>query len=403
MISVPLICFTSCKNDDKLLDFKQGKVTSLNSPPPGFNTIQDFRNEIREIYAEAIAKSMKQIEVRTFIKHKIAVNPTIETEFLHAQYMLDIVNDTMNLIDYLVLNSNKSSAFFEDTIPQYDPRLTVLIPDDYEPNTWDTSSLIPKVVAPPTEWDDTIGISLAYFDTSGRISDLNSNSQPSTLTVVIGETEDLIPFIKPYTGQNGPAVFDNEWYEYFPRTGVYFFEGESEKTETPSKGTVTGRSCSRDNSTKKDMLHAAKINGESELNRLEHWTRGKAELYCVIVFNQSASLPAASSVRKNVDVTRKQGKNQNWVDIKSEVIRWSNVNIMNNMSYSWFEEDGGAPVTHTASLTVIVNGVTFTLTTTYNVRNADDVAGSSIVEYCDEVNWGGTDYNATGVTFNVRQ
>jgi len=392
---------------DSVESIKNSNSLSVNPlvPPAGFNTIQDYRNDIREKYAEALAKSLKEMDVRTFIKSKIANKVTSESEFLHAQFFNEMVNDSLSFAQILKKNSNETDSFFTVIVPYYDPRLTVLIPEDYEPENWDVQSLLPKVVAPPTEWDDTNSISLLTFDTSGSINPINSNNQPSTLTIVVGETELLIPFIKPYTGLNGPPIFSNEWYEYVPIENIVSNAGQSEFIRPQSDKSIISRSCSRDNSTKVDKMYSCKINGNNALNRIENWVRGNAELYFVATYNESLNQPALKTTIEKVlpQITRKEAKNQSWKNFDVDVMRWSSSSLMDNMKYAWMEEDGGAASTMPISLTGTFGGTTLTLSTSFNIRNRDDKAGESIVYYCDQVNFGGTDYNTGIVSFNIRQ
>jgi hypothetical protein len=310
----------------------------------------------------------------------------------------------MNFIDFLVANSNQNDSFFRNTIPQFDPKLTVLIPDDYEPENWDTTLIIPLVVVPPTEWDDTISIQFNAYDSSGQTASINSSSQPTTLTIVIAETEILEVFTKPYTGQNGPSIFSNEWYDYFNLIDIYSFEGQNELIDLDVKTTyIDKRNCQRANSTKREIVYACKINGLSQMKIIEGWWRGSAELFFYAGYNQSLTNPSLLKVKKVLgQISRKQAKNKLWVSQNIDIIRWSSSTPMDKMIYEWIEADGGQPNSIPISLTVVVNNVTVTLNTTINTRERDDQAGNSEVDFCDDVDWGGTDYNTGIITFNVR-
>jgi hypothetical protein len=272
------------------------------------------------------------------------------------------------------------------------------------PNNWDTSNYIPNVIAAKTEYDDTNSIYLAAFDTTGRINDIISSNQPNNMVIVIAETETLIPFEKPYTGMNQNFIFSNEWYEYYFIDGVVSLDGESvfKKFESPMKH--YSRSCERDNSTQTDVMYAYKINGSGALKIVESWFRGKPEMYFFAVYNTSIFNPIATTVKKILpQISRQAAKNQDWQTMNMGIIKWSSSNPMDRMNYVWMERDGGAPQTSTISFTVKVSNATLTLSANVPINKADDEAGESIIYYCDQVKWGGQDYNTGIVSFNVRQ
>ena len=71
--------------------------------------------------------------------------------------------------------------------------------------------------------------------------------------------------------------------------------------------------------------------------------------------------------------------------------------------HSQVETDGGDPVTISRSFTSTIG----TTAQTFNVQltggSDDDRLGESIVEYCDNTDGDGEDYNTGRLTFHVRQ
>jgi hypothetical protein len=224
------------------------------------------------------------------------------------------------------------------------------------------------------------------------------------MVVVIAETELLVPFEKPYTGMNQNLIFSNGWYEYYLIDDVVSVDGESELTKFESPLKHYSRSCERDNSTKTDVMYAYKLNGASALNTVEGWFRGKPEMYFIASYNTSLINPVNTTVKKYLpEISRNAAKNQNWQTVNIGILKWGSALPMDLMKYTWMERDGGSPKSIPISLSVIVSGVTLTLSTNVQISKNDDEAGESLVYFCDQVNWGGQDYNTGIVSFNIRQ
>jgi hypothetical protein len=234
------------------------------SPPPGFNSLFEFRIYARETYAEALAKIMPTLAVRQFIKEKVLETIDGETEFLHAKHFNALIG-TSTLSELLANNSHESLSFFDSLIIIYDPRLNILIPDDYYPENWNISALTPKVVAMHPYHDDYIEnddyrMQIPVFNSEGPAGTVSVMDQPEELTVVVGETESVQPFNKPYTGDNTNPYYENTYYVYFVDGGSLYTTGLNEfkidEVENDGSRNVDRRNCERDNSGRHDLFHS---------------------------------------------------------------------------------------------------------------------------------------------------
>lgn len=156
-------------------------------PPPGYTTIHEYRTEARKLLGEALAKAMTDITVRNFVKASVTAMLNGETEFLYAQKFNTIVSNGQTFAQVLDNHSTKNLSFFTIELPYYDPYATILIPDDYEPENWNSAGAIPYVAAAPSGWDDENEVVVPFYNTNGQAGTVSSNEQPEELTVVIGE------------------------------------------------------------------------------------------------------------------------------------------------------------------------------------------------------------------------
>lgn len=378
------ICiFHSCKKG-KSINIKSAANSTNDeqsvAPPSGYSTIHDYRTEIRKITGKALAKAMVKKELRDFIKKQVTIQLQGETEFLYAQKYSTIIADGKTLAQILDENSPKDLSYFTNDLPYYDPYLTILIPDDYEPENWNTSNLIPNVASSPSGWNDADPVNVPLYNNNGQVEIVSSEEQPELLTVIIGESERLTAFLKPCSVSNNPPYFENETYIYFENSGIV---KEENKTDYISNNhyvrTPNNRGCDRDNNTTKpDMMGSLNINGKAALKTMESWIKGKAELVYHLVYN--GGTPTNKSmvdIQKRIpSISRKQAKNSVSIAVNIEHMIWGNVLQMEKYYINFAERDG-------------------------NKKKKERACGQQEVQYCTPALGSGTTFNTGLVTFNI--
>jgi hypothetical protein len=146
--------FYSCQKEKEITNQQPNYVSNKGNAdyitPPNNITLDAYRIYIRKEYSKALAKSIASLEVRNFLKEKINLTLLGETEMLHAEYFNEVLINSGNTFSQtLANNSSHDVTFFTDSVILYDPRLTILIPDDYYPENWQTQSYLPKVTYNP--------------------------------------------------------------------------------------------------------------------------------------------------------------------------------------------------------------------------------------------------------------
>ena len=78
-------------------------------------------NQGRHIFAEALAKSLNDPDVRQFVKQKVSENTfTYENEVLYSLIKNEEING-LTFAEILTSNSNEELSFFNDVIVSLDP------------------------------------------------------------------------------------------------------------------------------------------------------------------------------------------------------------------------------------------------------------------------------------------
>lgn len=418
--TLSILFLMSCKKNGDLKNFNQR--TDLNdaseeinnvAPPANYSTIHAYRTEARKFVASALAKAMSNNQVRNFIKSQTTNKLLNETEFLYAQHYNDVIHSGKTLATILRENSNKSDTFFNQDLLFYDPYMSILIPDDYEPENWDINSLTPKVAAAPSGWDDDTEVFLPLYDDLGISNLQSSNLQPENLTAVITECESLTAFSTNYTGNSGNPFFSNNYYNYFVNENCNVNDGEefiintNDNQYSPKGKNISKRSCDRDNNTSKlDVLGNVNVNGKSSLKQMEGWAKGSPEIIYHVVYNNGTPVnPNWIDVLKVFPrISRKQAKNATSITVNITHMIWGSALQMDRyfLRFGEREGNGGAPDPRNSTLTASVNNVTLTFTQSINWRRRDRQIGEQDVQFCTAANGNGTTFNPGLVTFNIK-
>lgn len=397
---------TQSKSSDSTID------ASSIAPPVNYPTIHDYRTDARKSVAAALAKAMTIDEVRSFVKTLTTTKLLNETEFLYAQHYNDIIYNNKTLATVLDENSTQNDTFFNQDLLKYDPYLSILIPDDYEPENWNIYSSVPKVAATPSNWEDENEIYLPMYDTAGYSHSQSSNVQPENLTVVVAECEVITAFCLSYSGNTGNPYYSNDFYNYYINENCNINNGQEfilnsngSSTALPDKKIVR-RGCDRDNNTSKlDKLEKININGSTALAQMEGWAKGSVEIvYHVLYNNGTAQNPNWDSDEKVLPrISRKQAKNASAITLNITHFIWGNTNVMDNYKLLFGEREGngGAPDPRNTNLTVTVNGVTISLTQAINWRRRDRQIGTQTIQFCTAANGNGTSFNTGLLSFNI--
>lgn len=417
---ITVTSFNACKKDSVFKDNQQeiglSKDIDALTPPTGFGTLFDFRVYARETYAEALAKIMHNQSVKAFIKTHVTETIDGETELLHAKHFNHnfIINNTSyTFSELLASNSHEDVSFFDSLILIYDPRLNILIPDDYYPENWDILSLTPKVVAMHPYHDgfienDDYRLQIPIYDTEGTAGTTSVVEEPEELTVVVGETESVQPFTKPYTGENTNPYYQNSYYVYFVDGGdldtTQFNELKIDEIENDGSRNVDRRNCERDNTGRHDLFWRLRVDGKESAKVIRHWARGRMRLRFDYIMNWApltAPEPDFDS-EKNVlhKYSRRQARNREWLVVNSTLRKWDNIDLTNRCKFVFWDLRGkhmdSDIRTHTVTLRAKTGQITAEVEYKVPVEHSrkDKRLTEKNVEYCDKVLGNGTIYKS---------
>ena len=145
-------------------------------------------------------------------------------------------------------------------------------------------------------------------------------------------------------------------------------------------------------------------------NRIRKDLAGTTDRPRLNVFRSNANITA--QIKKEKKYIGKGYKNRNnihWLDlaeagIDTELFRWSLVDNGTNIRYEWWEDDGGALIDHTTSVSIEIPNALGELISpepvevNVKIGKKDDYAGSVYAYYIDENNH---IYNTSYVMFEI--
>jgi hypothetical protein len=411
ILSVSLVLYACKKGNQKLETARKMEYSSneISAPTPsGYSNIHEYRTEARKLLSEAMAKAMSDVSFRNFLKMQVVTMLNGETEFLYSQKYKTLVANGKTFAQILADNSTKSLTFFVNDLPYYDPYLSILIPDDYEPENWNVVGMTPKVAAAPSGWDDDTEVTVPLYSSLGQIGIVSSNEQPEEMTIVVTECESLTAFLKPNSGPNDNVFFENEHYRYYLNDGIVSIENGEEmvKQLDNTTGNLNRRSCDRDNNTSKlDRMGSLNINGKAALQQMESWLKGRAEVVYRYVYN--AGTPTDKNiidVGKTIGkIKRRDAKKSISIGVNTTHMIWGSIDQMDRyfILFGEREGNGGAESPRTTELTLEINKVKLTVKQPINWRRRDRQCGEQEVQFCTPANGSGTTFNTGIVTFNI--
>lgn len=380
--------------------------------PKGFGSLEEFRNYAYKTYARALSLALKESNFRQWAKSQFLLQFDGDYDLLHVYWANKQVTAAKTYSECLADASGIPLSFFTEDLPKAVPRLNVCFPEVYDPEQWDAGIAIPQVTALPQTFQEAHPVDLPVYIQGVESGTCNSWEEPTATTLVVGESERVAVFCKPYGGGGAKIYFEDDRYIYLDGLDISDNQGEVLRTaETPiDPNALVRRGCQRDKSGKADKVWGVKFNNNEIIKSLEPWVRGKVEMYFKVIFNGSASNPKLNELTKYLPTFKRNSlKGGNWIDrLGIDIMRWEDLagDYGNKMKYMWYERDGGKNVKIPISLEVKIKGVTSSLKTELWVGNDDDFAGESFVEYCDAVAWTGSmvgsDYNTGYISFNVR-
>lgn len=179
-------------------------------------------------------------------------------------------------------------------------------------------------------------------------------------------------------------------------------------------GCVAPAGCDRTNRNDKDEIYKFKFTSCAAYSSTGGVFEGKREMRAMVTYAyldgagnpQTLNILKASSFTK--DALRDANfwgtcQSTNWVNTYWETITWDYCLYGENAHVQWYEEDDPD---NTGSLSIgftfKLGPITVPVNATIPFANANDVLGSSVVQYCDEADGAGYLYNTGSIKFYFR-
>ncbi len=420
---VILLLIVSCEKDSKSdLD------TSIESVE------ENQYNEEVEFLAQTIARSMSDVNGRTFLKTEAIKQFDGDYDILFAEIVNKELNSTSlkstqcnDYLKYLSVYANdesclKSSVDFEaiiNSIMQNNPLLQISIPElsEFSPEDWDESESAPLVAILPENYDESTTKNIKAFDIDGNVYELDILSEPDIPVVVIGENERLIAVNKETSLKSlSPDQIVSDCYDTYYETSSYRYLIPIDCGYSDSDGgddsNNTSSAYDRDSNDSNDVLNKAKFVSKTAWRQVEPWPSGRPEFKVVISYIEKVNseyeaktiikiLPKDGWVKRYVFWSELKTKN---LDIN--IINWDKEIMGDRMKYTWIEQDNSDTKTeYSIGTTTKFDDSNTAITASVKVTNSakDDEAGEAVIEYKDSTTGEGTEYNTGIVKFWINQ
>ena len=399
------------------------------------------KNQIGLEVAKNLAKNLKNIELREFIKAKSLEKFDGDYNFLIETSRNEKISN--NKSDEQIPFSNylsegsitdstekvKSTNKLMNTIKVNYPLLQIAIPEFNENKItdWDINSTIPLVAYIPINLKDDI---IPAFDSEGNYHELSSSKSPEELVIVIKQNE-RVTIIDSDPSKKSATILKNfgdeceiieEGFYQNDINEYHFTDQLMNQTSLCSDGGGTGGSgtggsgssndsCDRDRKSGKDRLNRLKFNSMPSFREIAEWHDGALELELNVFYGYGSNEDDVKSVTKRFNGTRDQFKNcsvfncnPEWFDLyNTEIITWDKEEHSDVMQYVWIEKDGGGELPLSLSFSGKFKGIKIEFKPKLTIKFQDDKVGESLVEYCDNTDGDGYTYNTGLMQFQVKQ
>jgi len=172
--------------------------------------------------------------------------------------------------------------------------------------------------------------------------------------------------------------------------------------------------CDRDLNNSKDVLSKMKFGNWETWYQVNSWFDGGPTIKVTIVFGDSTgNVTKLTKIFTGKDRDFRKDpvfgpKELLWFDMNSTIVTWTEGEYGNKMLYNWIEMDSGEEqtisTTFSSSYKQGNNTITVQHTATIKTTDKDDQLGEAIIEYCDNTEGEGEEYDTGNkVFFFVRQ
>ncbi|WP_299219922.1 hypothetical protein [uncultured Aquimarina sp.] len=388
--------------------------------------------------AKNLAKNLKNVELRNFIKTKALEAFDGDYNFLIETSKNENITNKKSGQQIIFSNflsegdindsSKKSSTTSQlmNAIKVTYPLLQIALPefDNHKVAEWDTESSIPLVAYLPLRIKNDI---IPAYDAEGNYYELSASTPPENLVIVVKQNERVTVINKNSKKRTeilskmfgddceiiAPAFHQNDTNEYHFTDDLM---NQANLCSGGGGGTGGGsgsgdNGCDRSRKSTKDRLNKLKFNSMPSFREVAEWHDGALEIEVTAFFGISED--SEVSITKPFRGSRGQFKNcgvfncnPDWFDLfNTEIYTWDKDTYGDKMLYVWIEKDGGGELELDLKLefSTKIKGVDIKIKPEFKITFEDDEIGQSIIEYCDNTDGDGYTYNTGLMKFQVKQ
>ena len=378
---------------------------------------QSLIGEPGAVFAQIVQQNINNNNFKDFVLNNAALRfdgdynflvvPTLSSKTKAGNDVLAVPSELMN------------------DIAKEDPLLQIFV---LHPENW-TENNLPLVVYLPLDFDDQTTEYIDAYTPDGNIISVKvRDTFESQAVVVVSHNERTVAVstdlreTKSHTMDANP-IYETDYYTYYLQEDLSSSSLNDESDVPQTKATAVAEktiagllggdypSCGRMNLyPTKDYITRVRPTSKSAWSDIEPAIMGDPELY--FYFELGSILGGKGQIKKEKKYIGKGYKNRNnihWLDlaeagIDTELFRWSLVDNGTNIRYEWWEDDGGALIDHTTSVSIEIPNALGELISpepvevNVKIGKKDDYAGSVYAYYIDENNH---IYNTSYVMFEI--
>lgn len=333
-------------------------------------------------------------------------------------------------------NSRKQNISDYKALLGNNPTIDIEVPDVKKDMAQWSLDKVTKVVVLDSRYDDKKTENVDAYDVStGNKILLSTSEPPNEFVIVVKESESKFAIDKlskkSYHGNDikvdeNKKLFSTDKFNIYTIVDVYVPDVDLNDDINEFNSSIDVRSsCTRDTRTTKDYISKFRFNREETI---EDWLETYADIRANIVFNEylggdwvQTKLEKVWHMKAKGNLYRCYtwigcgGKGPIWYNTgtssstATKTFTWKNDEIASRIIFRWLEIDRPDwlyEFTITAPSGEIttpggnkIDSGSFVTKITYSPQ--DDVLGDAIVEYCDNSNWPGEEYDTGTFKFNV--
>lgn len=380
-----------------------------------------FDDDMKQ-FSQIIAKGMSNPEFRMFLKNEAIKQFDGDFDILLASNYEKRVedhakSDSQTIISFLhnqdltnLKSATIDNSFLDSLIIKY-PLLQISIPEIFNSSVenWDALNKELLVSFLPKDYNEKTTEYLIAFDSKGKLYKISAREEPKEPVIIVSLNERLNYASSDLKAAGKQVYFKNKHYTYYFPSGDQIPVAAANLSQLKS-GTIA--TYDRDFKSGSDILFQGRFVSKDAYRQVEGWPAGRPEFTVIIAYvDKSSGSPNAGFLSKVLDESGWVRRYVFYSDLRTKelnvpILRWYRDRYGLDMKYHWIERDSGGDKQIDFTTTVTTkydDNTSSTQTIKCSFDNNDDDAGEAIVQYEDNTDGDGTEYNTGIMRFWIKQ